>query len=81
MQQNILTFREWNQNHVKVVFTLDGFVIVYSFEKEIFISGNKETIRKFKDFQGNQLLNLYKRNFEEIQKNYTKLLENIDIIS
>ena len=81
MQQNILTFREWNQNHVKVIFTLNGCVEVHSFNKFFFWTNKKDTIQNFKDFQNKELLKLYKMFFGEIQKKYTELIENIELVS
>jgi plasmid replication initiation protein len=81
MQQNILTFREWNENHVKVNFILGGGVKVFSFDKLLFNSSKKETVQNFNDFQQKELLNLYKKHFNKIQKKYTKIIEDLDIIS
>lgn len=79
MQNNILTFREWNENHVKVNFILGGGVEVYTFDKLFFKSGKKERIEGFKNFQNKELLKLYKDNFVEIQKLYTEVIENSEL--
>jgi hypothetical protein len=81
MQQNILTFREWNDNHVKVKFDRVGSVEVYSFGELVFKSNNKETIQKYKDNQSKELLIRYKKHFNQIQKNFTEMIDNLDIVS
>ena len=81
MELNILTFREWNENHVKVNFILDGAVEVYSFGKLVYKSRNKETIQRFKDYQNTELLKFYKKNFDDIQDLYDELIDNLDFVS
>jgi len=81
MQQGILTFREWSENHVKIKFILNGSVEIYSFGYLIFKSNNKETIKKYKDNQSKELLIRYKKHFNEIQKNFTEMIDNLDIVS
>lgn len=74
---NILTFREWNQNHVKVYFDLNGSsVTVTSFDKTIFKSYKNERIQNFKNNQNGELLKLYRESFQNIQRNYTELIES-----
>lgn len=81
MQQNILTFREWSENHVKIDFILNNGVKVFSFGKPIFESHKRETIQRFVDNQSKELLILYKKHFNEIQKNYTEMIDNLEIVS
>lgn len=81
MQQKILTFREWSENFVKVDFDLVGRVRVYSFGQLIFETNNKDTIQNYKDNQSKELLKRYKKHFNQIQKNYTEMIDNLEIVS
>jgi len=80
MQQNILTFREWNENHVKVNFILGGAMEVYSFDKLIYRTTKKDKIESYKNFQNRELLRMYKINFNEIQKEYTEMIDNLNLV-
>ncbi len=80
MENNVLTFREWHQNHTKVFFGIYGGVTVTSFNKPIFTSENKETVEKFQHNQSAEMLKLYSKQFQDIQKNYTELLENSELV-
>lgn len=77
----IITFREWNQNNVKVFYDLDGSsVTVTSFDQIIFRSNKKETINAFKNHQNKELLKVYKTCFQQIQKKFSELLDNISLV-
>jgi hypothetical protein len=80
MENNVLTFREWHQNHTKVFFGIYGGVTVTSFNLPIFTSESAATTDKFKHEQSKEMLKLYKQQFQDIQKNYTQLLENSELV-
>lgn len=79
-QLGILTFREWNQNHVKVKFILDGPMEVHSFDKLMYSTTKKEKIENYINFQNRELLRLYKLNFNDIQNEYQKTQEDAGIL-
>lgn len=69
MVYNILTFREWKNEFVKVTFDLVGGVTVTSFDIRIIKSNDNDIINDLKDKQ-KILLNYYKKGFNPIQKKY-----------
>jgi hypothetical protein len=77
MSEEILTFREWNENFVKVNFELDGFggIEVYSFNKRIYSSLDKTIVKDLLIETSKVLLKLYRVNFDTIQNEYQTLIK------
>jgi hypothetical protein len=70
----ILTFREWNENFVKVLFDLDGGVEIKSFDKTILRMRNVKVVNGLLEDQSKMLLKHYKDNFDKIQKQFQQLI-------
>ena len=77
MEMNILTFREWNENFVKVNFELEGFggVEVHSFDKRIYSSLDRTIVKDLLINTSKVLLKLYRNNFDIIQHDYQNLVK------
>ena len=74
-----LTLRDWRENHVRVIFDLDGSkVVVKSTDSDItyFTSRDKKIIQEFIDDSTKQLTKLYQINFDNIQQDFLNLLNN-----
>ncbi len=70
----ILTFREWNENFVKVLFDLDGGVVIKSFDKTILKMRNVKIVNGLLENQSGMLLKHYKDNFDKIQNQFQQLI-------
>jgi hypothetical protein len=70
----ILTFREWNENFVKVLFDLDGGVEITSFDKTILKMKNAKIVNGLLENQSGMLLKHYKDNFDKIQNQFQQLI-------
>jgi len=70
----ILTFREWNENFVKVLFDLDGGVEIKSFDKTILKMRNAKIVNGLLENQSGMLLKHYKDNFDKIQNQFQQLI-------
>jgi len=66
----ILTFREWNENFVKVLFDLDGGVEITSFDKTILKMKNAKIVNGLLENQSGMLLKHYKDNYGNKVINY-----------
>ena len=77
MEENILTFREWSENFVKVNFELEGFggVEVHSFDKRIYSSLDRTIVKDLLINTSKVLLKLYRNNFDIIQHDYQNLVK------
>ncbi len=73
----ILTFREWNENFVKVLFDLDGGVEITSFDKTILKMKNAKIVNGLLENQSGMLLKHYKDNFDKIQKQFQQLINEV----
>lgn len=74
-----LTLRDWRENHVKVLFDLNGSKVeVKSTDSDItyFKSTDKKIVQEFIDDSSKQLTTIYRLNFENIQEDFLKLLNN-----
>jgi hypothetical protein len=71
----ILTFREWNENFVKVLFDLDGGVEIKSFDKTILKMRNVKIVNGLLENQSGMLLKHYKDNFDKIQNQFQQLID------
>jgi hypothetical protein len=74
-----LTLRDWRENHVKVLFDLDGSKVeVKSTDSDItyFTSRDKQIVKEFIDNSPKQLTKLYQINFDNIQQDFLNLLNN-----
>jgi hypothetical protein len=79
MEKNILTFREWKNEFVKVNFDLNGKVIVTSFDIRIINTNDSQIVDDLKDKQ-KTLLDYYKKYFDSIQHKYRIVLDKSEII-
>ena len=77
MEENILTFRDWSENFVKVKFELGGFggVEVHSFDERIYSSLDKTIVKDLLISTNKVLLKLYRSNFDTIQNEFQKLIK------
>jgi hypothetical protein len=74
MEENILTFREWSENFVKVVYDMDWYdAKIYSFDRVIKIIDKREKVKDLLQNQSSELLKLYRDNFDSIQKHYQSI--------
>jgi len=73
----ILTFREWNENFVKVIFDLEGGVEIKSFDKTILKIKSAKIVNGLLEEQSKMLLKHYKDNFDKIQSQYQELLKEV----
>jgi hypothetical protein len=73
----ILTFREWNENFVKVLFDLDGGVEIKSFDKTILKIKNVKVVNGLLENQSGMLLKHYKDNFDKIQNQFQQLINEV----
>jgi hypothetical protein len=73
----ILTFREWNENFVKVIFDLEGGVEIKSFDKTILKIKSAKIVNGLLENQSKMLLKHYSDNFDKIQSQYLKLLNEV----
>ncbi len=73
----ILTFREWNENFVKVLFDLDGGVEITSFDKTILKMKNAKIVNGLLENQSGMLLKHYKDNFDKIQNQFQQLINEV----
>lgn len=74
-----LTLRDWRENHVRVLFDLDGSKVeVKSTDSDItyFTSRDKKVVQEFIDDSSKQLTKLYQINFDNIQQDFLTLLNN-----
>lgn len=74
-----LTLRDWRENHVRVLFELDGSKVeVKSTDSDItyFTSRDKKIVQEFIDDSSKQLTKLYQINFDNIQQDFLTLLNN-----
>ena len=74
-----LTLRDWRENHVRVIFDLDGSKVqVKSTDSDItyFTSRDKKIVQEFIDDSSKQLTKLYQINFDNIQQDFLNLLNN-----
>ncbi len=70
----ILTFREWQENFVKIIFDLDGGVEIKSFDKTILKMKNVKVVNGLLENQSGMLLKHYKDNFDKIQNQFQQLI-------
>jgi hypothetical protein len=78
---NILTQRDWRENHIKVVYSLDGNKVeVKSTLSDLtyFTSKDKTIVSRFIDEPTKQLNKLYEVSFEAIQQEYQNFLTNFN---
>lgn len=73
----ILTFREWQENFVKIIFDLDGGVEIKSFDKTILKMRNVKIVNGLLEDQSKMLLKHYKDNFDKIQKQFQQLINEV----
>jgi hypothetical protein len=73
----ILTFREWQENFVKIIFDLDGGVEIKSFDKTILKMKNAKIVNGLLEDQSKMLLKHYKDNFDKIQKQFQQLINEV----
>jgi len=73
----ILTFREWNENFVKVIFDLEGGVEIKSFDKTILKIKSAKIVNGLLEDQSKMLLKHYKDNFDKIQSQFQELLNEV----
>jgi hypothetical protein len=73
----ILTFREWQENFVKIIFDLDGGVEIKSFDKTILKMRNAKIVNGLLEDQSKMLLKHYKDNFDKIQKQFQQLINEV----
>jgi hypothetical protein len=71
MEQNLLSFREWSDNFVRVKYDLNWYeATILSFDERIeFITG-KEKVKELLINQSRVLLSYYQSNFDKIQKQF-----------
>jgi len=71
MEENLLSFREWSDNFVKVKYDLNWYeATILSFDERIeFITG-KEKVKELLINQSRVLLSYYQSNFDKIQKQF-----------
>jgi len=71
MEENLLSFREWSDNFVKVKYDLNWYeATILSFDERIeFITG-KEKVKELLINQNRVLLSYYRSNFDKIQKQF-----------
>jgi hypothetical protein len=71
MEENLLSFREWSDNFVRVKYDLNWYeATILSFDERIeFITG-KEKVKELLINQSRVLLSYYKSNFDKIQKQF-----------
>jgi hypothetical protein len=71
MEENILTFREWNKEHTKVLYDLNWFEVkVYSFGELIHSVMGVESVKLMLTKQDNELLKIFRSNFDKIQEQW-----------
>ena len=75
--KEILTFREWQENFVKVYFDLNENVKITSFDKTILNFKNPKLVDGLLENQSKMLLKHYKDNFDKIQKEFQELLNEV----
>lgn len=80
MGGKLVTFREWSENFAKINYNLVGWA-----EITCRLNGNRllftkeeDVFNKIKAQPSNVLLELYKQNFDVIQLNYQRLLNEYD---
>jgi hypothetical protein len=73
----ILTFREWSENFVKVIFDLEGGVEIKSFNKTILKVKTPKIVNGLLEEQSKMLLKHYTDNFDKIQSQYQELLNEV----
>jgi hypothetical protein len=73
----ILTFREWQENFVKIIFDLDGGVEIKSFDKTILKIKNVKVVNGLLENQSGMLLKHYKDNFDKIQNQFQQLINEV----
>ena len=74
-----LTLRDWRENHVKVIFKLDGSKVeVKSTDIDItyFKSTDRKIVQEFIDNSSKQLTTIYELNFENIQQDFLNVINN-----
>lgn len=72
-----LTLRDWKENHVKVLFNLDGRQVqVVSSDNDIsyFKSKDSKVVQEFINDSEKQLNYIYQNQFDKIQEDFRKLI-------
>lgn len=72
-----LTLRDWKENHVKVLFNLDGGQVqVVSSDNGIsyFKSKDRKVVQEFINDSEKQLTYIYQNQFDKIQEDFRKLI-------
>jgi hypothetical protein len=78
-EMSYLTLRDWRENHVKVIFKLDGSKVeVKSTDSDItyFTSTDRNVVQSFIDNSSKQLTTIYELNFENIQQDFLNVINN-----
>jgi hypothetical protein len=78
-EMSYLTLRDWRENHVKVIFKLDGSKVeVKSTDSDItyFKSTDRNVVQSFIDNSSKQLTTIYELNFDNIQQDFLNVINN-----
>jgi hypothetical protein len=78
-EMSYLTLRDWRENHVKVIFKLDGSKVeVKSTDSDItyFKSTDRKIVQEFIDNSSKQLTTIYELNFDNIQQDFLNVINN-----
>lgn len=80
---DILTFREWVENGVSIIFNLQGGATIISNQnKKTFKTiTNPVLVEELKTRPNVQLLQIYKENFDWIQEQHRYWLKQFDLLS
>jgi hypothetical protein len=71
MEENLLSFREWSDNFVKVKYDLNWYeATILSFDERIEFIVGKEKVKELLINQNRVLLSYYRSNFDKIQKQF-----------
>jgi hypothetical protein len=71
MEENLLSFREWSDNFVRVKYDLNWFeATILSFDEKIDFVDGKEEVKLLFQSQSKHLLKYYKKNFDKIQNQF-----------
>lgn len=73
----ILTFREWNENFVRIIFDLEGGVEIKSFNNTILKIKSAKIVNGLLENQSKMLLKHYTDNFDKIQSQFQQLLNEV----
>ena len=75
MEQEVLTFRDWQENFVTIHYNLNLFEIkIVSFGNLVVDEYNREKVKEILIGEKKYLLKYYRTNFDYIQKQFQKLI-------